>query len=200
MSKAIEFPQAPKVEVIDEAFFDKFADVALLMMCFEGVADAVEVVEEGVRIRDRDEIHVKLMEACMALAVLFRRRTGYDVQQISADHLEEQRRCLLAGEEPRLLIPIRASVLSPLPATAFSGLPDLELAQVSFNYASRVREHVKGNCPQLVELDLAQTHSVDALSALSLLISRLAGGAAASLQDKLVSEVKINAPTSETLQ
>jgi hypothetical protein len=114
MSKVIELPQEPKVEVIDEAFFEKFVDAALLMMCFEGVADAVEVVDEGVKIRDRDEIHIKLMEVCMALAVLFRRRTGYDVQQISTDHLEKQRRCLLAGEEPRLLIPIRASGLGPL--------------------------------------------------------------------------------------
>lgn len=200
MSKVIEFPQAPKVEVIDEAFFEKFADAALLMMCFEGVADAVEVVDEGVKIRDRDEIHIKLMEACMALAVLFRRRTGYSVQQVSADHLEEQRRCLLAGEEPRLLIPIQASVLSPLPATAFSGLPDLELAQAGFNYVSRVNEHIKGNCPQLVELDHAQFHSLDALNALSVLISRLAVGSVTSLQDKLVSEVMINAPSSETLQ
>lgn len=200
MSKVIEFPRAPKVEVIDEAFFEKFADAALLMMCFEGVADAVEVVDDGVKIRDRDEIHIKLMEVCMALAVLFRRRTGYDAQRVSADHLEEQRRCLLAGEEPRLLIPVQVSALRPLPAAAFSGLPDLELARAGFNYVNMVSEHIKGNCPQLVELNLAQAHSVDALSALSLLISRLAGGVVTSLQDKLVSEVKINAPTSETLQ
>ena len=141
----------------------------------------------------------------MALAVLFRRRTGHRVQEVSSDHLEEQRRSLLSGEQLRLLIPIRQSPVNPLPATAFSGLPDLELAQVGFNYVSRVKEHIKGNCPQLAELDLAQTHSLDALNALSLLITRLwkadpnrVGNSA--LQDELVSEGKINAPSSETLQ
>ncbi|MEZ1436418.1 hypothetical protein QVM41_08985 [Pseudomonas shirazica] len=96
MSKVIEFPQAPEAVVVNEEFFEKFADAALLMMCFESVADAVEVVGDGVKIHDRDEIHVKLIEACMALAVLFRRRTGHDVQQVSADHLDEERRCLLS--------------------------------------------------------------------------------------------------------
>lgn len=200
MSKVIDFPQEPKVELIDEAFFEKFEDAALLMMCFESVANAVEVAEEGVKIRNRDEIHVGLMEACMGLAVLFRRRTGHSVQEVSADHLEEQRRCLLAGEELRLRIPIRQSPVNPLPATAFSGLSDLELAQVGFNYASRINEHIQGNCPRLVELDLARSHSLDALNALSLLISRLSAGAHTALQDKSVSAAMINAPTSETLQ
>ncbi|MCL8340111.1 hypothetical protein [Pseudomonas mosselii] len=200
MSKVIDFPREPKVEVIDEGFFEKFEDAALLMMCFESVADAVEAAEEGVKIRDRDEVHVGLMEACMGLAVLFRRRTGHSVQEVSAEHLEEQRRCLLSGEQPRLLIPIRQSPVHPLPAKAFSGLPDLELAQAGFNYASRVSEHIQGNCPRLVELDLARSHSLDALNALSVLISRLSAGARAELQDKSVSAVMINAPTSETLQ
>ncbi|MCE1117453.1 hypothetical protein [Pseudomonas sp. NMI795_08] len=205
MSKVIDFPQAAKAEVIDEVFFEKFADAALLMMCFESVADAVEVIEEGVKIRNRDEAHVAMMEVCMALAVLFRRRTGHSVQEVSSDHLEEQRRSLLSGDEPRLLIPVRQSPVNPLPATAFSALPDLELAQVGFNYVSRVKEHIKGNCPQLVDLDLAQTHSLDALNAISALITRLwktdpnrAGNSA--LQNELVSDGKINAPTSETLQ
>jgi hypothetical protein len=122
------------------------------------------------------------------------------VQEVSAEHLEEQRRCLLSGEQPRLLIPIRKSPVHPLPAKAFSGLPDLELAQVGFNYASRVSEHIQGNCPRLVELDLARSHSLDALNALSVLICRLSAGDRAELQDKSVSAVMINAPASETLQ
>lgn len=197
MSKVIEFPQAPEAVVVNEQFFEKFADAALLMMCFESVADAVEVVGEGVKIRDRDEIHVKLIEACMALAVLFRRRTGHDVQQVSADHLDEERRCLLAGEVARLLIPIKASPINPLPASAFASLSDHALAQISFNYASRVSDHIKGNCPTVIELDLAQTHSMDAMNALSVLISRLAPTA---LQGKPVSADKISVPGPETLQ
>lgn len=76
----------------------------------------------------------------------------------------------------------------------------MSLAQVAFNYASRVSDNIKDNCPQLIALALAQTHSLDALNALPTLISRLSPSAVTALQDKLVSEVKINAPTSETLQ
>lgn len=197
MTKVIDFPLAGEAVVVNEEFFEKFADAALLMMCFESVADAVEVVGEDVKIRDRDEIHVKLIEACMALAVLFRRRTGHDVQQVSADHLDEERRCLLAGKVARLLIPIKASPINPLPASAFASLSDHALAQVSFNYASRVSDHIKGNCPTVIELDLAQTHSMDAMNALSVLISRLAPTA---LQGKPVSADKISVPGPETLQ
>lgn len=200
MTNVIDLPMAPGAVVIDEDYFEKFGDAALLLMCFERAADAVEVVEEGGEIHLRDDVHTNLMEACMALAVLFRRRTGHTAQQVSADHLEEQRRCLLSGEQPRLLIPVHASPVKPLPATAFSGLSDLTLAQVAFNYATRVSDNIKGNPPQLVELDLARTHSLDAMNALSTLISQLSTGAATALQDKLVSEVMINAPTSETLQ
>lgn len=201
MSKVIEFPSAPNVEAISEAFFERFADAALLMTCFETVANAIEVVEEGVKIHERDETHVSLIEACMALAVLFRRRTGHAVQTVSADHLEKQRQALLAGEViSSLPIPIRPAELKPLPASAFASLTDLELAQAGFNYVRQVIAGVKDNCPQLVELDHARTHSVDALNALSVLISRLSAGALTTLQDKVVSEVMINAPSPETLQ
>jgi hypothetical protein len=198
MSNVISFPQAPTVEVIDEAFFEKFADAALLMTCFETIANAVEVVEEGVKIHERDETHVSLLEACMALSVLFRRRTGHSVQHVSADHLEQQRQALLAGEAlTSLPIPIQPSALNPLPATAFSGLADLELAQAGFSYVRRVSELIEGNCPQLAELSLARAHSVDALNAFSVLIARLAGGAA---QDFSASLPAVTGPSSETLQ
>lgn len=198
MSNVINFPAAPAAEVIDEAFFEKFADAALLMTCFETVANAIEVVEEGVKINERDETHVSLIEACMALAVLFRRRTGHAVQTVSADHLEKQHQALLAGEViSSLPIPIRPPDLKPLPASAFAGLADLELAQAGFNYIRRVGELINGNCPQLVELDLARAHSVDALNAYSQLISRLAGSAA---QDVSASLPAITGPSSETLQ
>lgn len=200
MTNVIDLPTAPGAVVVDENYFEKFGDAALLLMCFERAADAVEVVEEGGGIHLRDDVHTNLMEACMALAVLFRRRTGHTAQQVSADHLEEQRRCLLSGEQPRLLIPVRPSPVKPLPATAFIALSDLRLAQVAFNYATRVSDKIKDNSPQLVELDLAQTHSLDAMNALSTLISRLSSRAGAELQDKLVSEVMINAPSPETLQ
>ncbi len=198
MSKVIDFPNPPTVEVVNEAHFEKFEDAALMLMSFEKLADAVEVVSEGGEIHERDDTHVGLMEACMALAVMFRRRTGHDAQKVSADHLDQQRKCLMDGVEVKSLpIPLRPSPCAPLPKTAFKGIPDLSLAWAGFNYARRVHEHVKGNSPHLDELDLARAHSLDAMNALSLLIESLSGGAAAVNGDD---SAKVNAPGSETLQ
>lgn len=198
MSEVIDFPTPPTVEVINEAHFEKFEDAALMLMSFEKLADAVEVVSEGGEIHDRDDTHVGLMEACMALAVMFRRRTGHDVQKVSADHLDQERQCLMCGVEVKSLsIPLRPTPCGPLPKTAFNGIPDLSLAWASFNYISRVHEHIKGNSPHLAELDLARAHSLDAMNALSLLIERLSGGAAFVTGDD---SAKVNAPGSETLQ
>lgn len=198
MSKVIDFPQAKHIEVINEAHFEKFADAALLLTAFESIADAVEVIEEGCKIHERDETHVSLIEACMALAVMFKRRTGNDVQGVSADHLAQQRQCLMDGVELKSLpIPVRPPALSPLPQVAFKGLPNLSLAQAGFNYVSRAHEHIKGNCPQLIELDLARAHSLDAMNAISLLIERLSGG---TISITGSDSTKVNAPGSETLQ
>lgn len=198
MSKVIDFPKTPTVEVINEAHFEKFEDAALMLMSFEKLADAVEFVSEGGEIHERDDTHVGLMEACMALAVMFRRRTGHDAQKVSADHLDQQRKCLMDGVEIKSLpIPLRASPCAPLPKTAFKGIPDLSLAWAGFNYASRVHEHVKGNSPHLVELDLARAHSLDAMNALSSLIESLSGAGPGSIGE---GSTKVNAPGSETLQ
>lgn len=198
MNNVIDFPLVQAVEIINEAHFEKFEDAALMLMSFEKLADAVEVVSEGGEIHERDDTHIGLMEACMALAVMFRRRTGHDVQTVSADHLDHQRKCLMDGVEVKSLpIPIRTPALSPLPTAAFTALSTADLAQVGFNYISRSHEHIKGNCPKLIELDLARAHSLDAMGALVVLIERLSGGVASIASG----ETPIaNAPGSETLQ
>lgn len=198
MSKVLNFPTPAPVEIINEAHFEKFEDAALMLMSFEKLADAVEVVSEGGEIHERDDNHVGLMEACMALAVMFRRRTGHEVQQVSADHLDHERKCLMKGVEIKSLpIPVRPPALRPLPAAAFKALSTADLAQVGFNYINRSHEHIKGNCPKLIELDLARAHSLDAMGALVVLIERLSGGAASIASG----ETPIaNAPGSETLQ
>lgn len=198
MTNITDFPLTQTVEVINEAHFEKFEDAALLLMSFEKLADAVEVVSEGGEIHERDDTHVGMMEACMALAVMFRRRTGHDVQTVSADHLDQERQCLLGVSEIKSLpIPLRPTPCGPLPKTAFQGIPDLSLAWAGFNYVSRVHEHIKRNSPHLVELDLARAHSLDAMNALSLLIENLTGAGPGSTSDDLT---KANAPGSETLQ
>ncbi|CAN2975617.1 hypothetical protein G7021_13055 [Pseudomonas carnis] len=198
MSKVLNFPTPAPVEIINEAHFEKFDEAALLLMCFEVAADAVEAVSDGDGITERDCSHVGLMEVCMALAVMFRRRTGHEVQQVSADHFAHERKVLMEGEEFKSLpIPIRPPALSPLPTAAFSALSTADLAQVGFNYMSRSHEHIKGNCPKLIELDLARAHSLDAMGALVVLIERLSGG----VTSNPASETPIaNAPGSETLQ
>lgn len=198
MNNVIDFPLVQAVEIINEAHFEKFEDAALMLMSFEKLADAVEVVSEGGEIHERDDTHVGLMEACMALAVMFRRRTGHDVQTVSADHLDQERRGLMEGVEVNSLpIPVRPSALKPLPTEAFRGVPTADLARVGFNYISRSHEHIKGNCPKLIELDLARAHSLDAMGALVVLIERLSGGVASIASG----ETPIaNAPGSETLQ
>lgn len=198
MSKVLNFPTPAPVEIINEAHFEKFDEAALLLMCFEVAADAVEAVSEGEGITERDCSHVGLMEVCMALAVMFRRRTGHEVQQVSADHLDHESKCLMEGLESKSLrIPIRPPALSPLPTAAFTPLSTADLAQVGFNYISRSHEHIKGNCPKLIELDLARAHSLDAMGALVVLIERLSGGVASIASG----ETPIaNAPGSETLQ
>lgn len=199
MSKVLSFPaKTPAVEVINEAHFEKFDDAALLLMCFEMAVDAVEAVSEGDGITERDCSHVGLMEACMALAVMFRRRTGHDVQKVSADHLDQERRGLMEGVEVNSLpIPVRPSALKPLPTEAFRGIPTADLARVGFNYISQANENIKRNSPHLVELNLARAHSLDAMGALVVLIERLSGGVASIP----TSEAPIaNAPGSETLQ
>lgn len=198
MTNVIDFPLAQTVEVISEAHFEKFEDAALMLMSFEKLADAVEVVSEGGEIHERDDTHVGLMEACMALAVMFRRRTGHGVQKISADHLDQERQCLMDGVEIKSLpIPVRPSALNPLPTAAFRAIPTADLVQVGFNYVRRSHEHIKGNCPQLVELDLARAHSLDAMGALVVLIERLSGVAVSSIGED---SIRVNAPGSETLQ
>lgn len=198
MSRVIDFPKSPTVEVINEAHFEKFEDAALMLMSFEKLADAVEVVSEGGEIHERDDTHVGLMEACMALAVMFRRRTGHDAQKVSADHLDQERQCLMGGVEFKSLpIPLRPTPCGPLPTTAFHGIPDLSLAWAGFNYVSRVLEHIKGNSPHLVELDMARAHSLDAMNALSLLIESLTSAAPGGTGEDVA---KANAPGPETLQ
>lgn len=196
MSKTMNTSGQP--QVIDTVYFQQFSDAALLLMCFEKVMDAVGVVDEGVKIREFDETYVGLIEASLALGVLFERRTGHDAVKVSADHLEEQRRRLLAGEELKsLLIPVVGPGMAPVPASAFSGLTDLELASAGFNYADRVRLAIAGDSLREVELADARVHSVDAITALSTLVMRLAGG---SMVDLAKHASRITGPGSETLQ
>ncbi len=194
MSNILNFPEPSQVEVINEEHFTKFEDAALQLKCFETIADAVEAIDGGAQLETHGEVHVGLIEACMALAVMFYRRTGHRIQQVASDHLDQQRRSLLdTGEVVSPAIPIMAwGLLKPHEPEAFKGLADADLVRAAFSYTRRFNEHVQANSPQLFDLEHARVLSIDAMSALSTLATRLS--------DVATTDLGGNAPSSETLQ
>ncbi|ANY85963.1 hypothetical protein [Pseudomonas putida] len=200
MSKVSDLFPAPggPVEVINEEHFAKFEDAALQLMCFEIIADAAEAIEEGAQLDAHGEVHVGLIEACMALAVMFRRRTGHGVQEVASDHLDQQRRSLLgSGEVVSPAIPIKAwAALKPHAPEAFKKLDNAALVRAGFSYARRFHEHIQANSPELFDLEHARVFSIDAMSALSALAERLS---AADPGGQPGLHLVGNAPSSETL-
>lgn len=178
MSKVIDFPKPPTVEVINEAHFEKNNDAALLLKCFEVVKDTLEVISEPeYTIEQEDDTHIDLIRAFYALKVLFRRRTGHDAAQVSKDHFDAMSRHLLAGEpRPENKIPVVVYPAECLPDEAFDGLTVQQLACAAFNYSDRVRRLIMDHSPHALALDEARTFSIDSTTALRLLVLRMSGG------------------------
>lgn len=177
MNNVLNFPQMP-LEVIDEASFEKNNDAALLLKCFEVVKDALEIINEPeYTIEKEDDTHIDLIRAFYALKVLFRRRTGHDADQVAKDHYEAMTRHLLGGEpRPENKIPVVVYPAECLPDEAFDGLTDHQLACAAFNYSDRVRRLIMDHSPHALALDEARTFSIDATTALRLLVLRMSGG------------------------
>lgn len=179
MKNVLNFPQpAQIVEHIDEANFEKYPDAALLLKCFEVVKDALDVIDEPeYSIKKEDDTHIDLYRAYYALKVLFRRRTGHDARQVAQDHQEAMTRHLLEGKpRPENNIPVLVYPAECLPDEAFHGLTDQQLACAAFNYSDRARLLIMGHSPTGLALDEARTFSIDATTALRLLVLRLSGG------------------------
>ena len=200
MSKVIDFPKTPTVETIDQAFFEKFPDAALLLKCFECVKDAKEFVEDGGAIEVRDDVYVGLIEAYWALKVLFERKTGGDAKKISDEHWEIAGKCLLAGQEPPdMHIPIAEAFIQPTAPEQYNQLSDLALACSAYNASDKVRMGTNAT----LAADNAQitaTVSVEAINvtiALGILVRRLSGGTQTDMAQIVI---RINGTSSETLQ
>ncbi|WP_223472865.1 MULTISPECIES: hypothetical protein [unclassified Pseudomonas] len=200
MSKIIDFPKPPTTETINQAFFEKFADAALLLKCFECVKDAAEFVEEGGVIQERDDMYVGLIEAYWALKVLFERRTGADALIVSNEHWTAASESLLAGEEsPPMLIPTGESLTAPLPPEYFSEHSDLALACTAFNSSDQIRLGANATLAAS-NAAISATVAVEAINAttvLRLLVLRMSGGTVESMGE-VVS--KLLRPNGETLQ
>lgn len=185
-------------KVINKAYFESFSNAALMLLSFEAVMDAIEVVSDGAKIREFDETYVGLVGASLALSVLFERQTGNDASVVCGEHLEQERRHLLeGGEPPTYSIPIVGDLLRPHPPEAFDHLTTLQLASASFNYADKVFETISNHSPQALDMAEARVFSLDAMTALQTLVLRLAGG---SLTDLGQHAARITGPGSETLQ
>jgi hypothetical protein len=178
-----EISQEALVTVIDEAHFEKYSDAALLLKSFEVVKDALDVINEPeYSIEKEDDTHVDLYRAYYALKVLFRRRTGHDARQVAQDHFEAMSRHLLEGKpRPKNRIPVVVFPGECLADEEFAGLTDQELACAAFNYSDRVRILIMDHSPQVLALDEARTFSIDATTALRLLVLRMSGGSAESM-------------------
>lgn len=196
MKNVLNFPTDAQVEVIDEAYFERYADAALLLKCFEVVKDTLDVINEPeYLIEKEDDTHIDLIRAFYALKVLFNRKTGHDASQVTKDHWEAKTRHLLGGgPPPNGFIPVVTSPHSPLPPEAFDHLTNQEMACAAFNYSDRAREAIMTNSPHALETDLARIHAIDATTVLRKLVLRLSGGSVGALADQ------INSRHGKTLQ
>lgn len=200
MSKVIEFPGTPAATTIDQAFFEKFADAALLLKCFECVQNAIEAIDGGAVIEQKDDTHIELIEAYWALKVLFERKTGSDAKKVSDEHWDIASKCLLAGQEPPdMHIPIAEAFVRPTPPEQYSQLSDLALACAAYNAGDKVRMGAHGTLAAL-NARITATVAVEAINvvtALGILVLRLSGG---TLTDMAQIVSRINGTGSETLQ
>lgn len=187
MSNVLKFTP-PIVEVIDEENYEKYADAALLLKCFEVVKDTLEVIcEPEYSIEMEDDTHIDLIKAFYALRVLFRRKTGHDAKQVAQEHWEAMGRHLLEGAPlPDQQIPLVSVPFSPLPPTAFDGLTNQQLACAAFNYTDQVRESLMDHSPQALAMSQARVTAVDATTALRTLVLRLSGGSVEAMATQLV--------------
>ncbi|WP_110949514.1 hypothetical protein [Pseudomonas bohemica] len=177
----------PIVEVIDEENFEKYADAALLLKCFEVVKDTLDVINEPeYSIEKEDDTHIDLIRAFYALKVLFKRKTGHDAKQVAQEHWEAMGRYLLEGAPlPDQHIPVVTVPVSPLPPASFDGLTTQQLACAAFNYSDKVREALMDHSPQALAMSQARVTAIDASAALRKLVLRLSGGSVAALGAKI---------------
>lgn len=180
MTNILKFPNTEEPEVIDEAYFEKYADAALLLKCFEMVSAALEVIcDPEYSIEMEDDTHIGLIEALWALKVLFKRKTGHDARKVSDDHSTAMTKHLLEGGPPvDMSIPIVGSITQPLPPEYFESHTNLALACAAFNHSDQIRLGTNATLAAN-NARIAATMAVEAINAttaLRQLVLRMSGG------------------------
>lgn len=194
-------PALMAVEIIDEPYFEKFADAALLLKCFEVVKDALDVINEPeYSIEKEDDTHVDLIRAYYALKVLFKRKTGADARAVSDHRWDVMRTALLSGEPAEVpaipkLIP-QTELLTPVHYDQFT---DLTLACMSFNLADKGQTELLGADHRLSPEDFRRVvvPLSNSLTALRVLVIRMSGG---TINDVSGILARMCRPEGETLQ
>jgi hypothetical protein len=195
MTNIIKFPPQNLAEPVDVDQFEKHSDGALLLFIFEMVGSVAESIEAGEVIKFKDEAYMELVQAFWALQTLFQRKTGACASEVSAEHWMQMRKhALEGGPEPVLRIPLVSAGSSPLPPDAFSSLSDPALGHVGLMYARRVSETISNHSPHALEMEEARVSSINAMTALHVLVARLRGESGDAMPCDLIR------PAGETLQ
>lgn len=188
------------METIDQAYFEKFADAALLLKAWEVVSEAIDVICDGVKIRTEDDTHVGLIEAYWALKVLFQRKTGADAKEVSEQHWTKMRQALLNGEPAgQLVIPSLIPPSELLDPMHFDQFNDLTLACMAFNASDAGQTSLLAADHKLSQDDFrsAVVPLSNSLTALRVLVIRMSGGTISDVESILKSQCR---PEGETLQ
>jgi len=186
--------------VLDADHYNKYADGPLLLKCFEIIDEAIDVVEEGAKIRLHDDTYFGFVEAYWALTVLFQRHTGADAKEVSEQHWADMRQALLKGEPA--VHPVIPSAIPPselLDPMHFDQFNDLTLACMAFNSGDAGQTALLAADHKLSQADFrsAVVPLSNSLTALRVLVIRMSGGTISDVASILKSQCR---PQGETLQ
>lgn len=200
MSKRVD-TQPPAVdEVVDEAFFLRFDDESLALRTWEVINAAIEIIDDGAKIRASDDAYLGLVSGFWAMKAMFRRQTGTDVEDVSKGRWDEVRESLLTGDSSVAAVldePLERRMI--LGAEYFDAFDDLTLACMAFNGADTAQTAVIGADHQMNAADFRDCiiPMQNSLTALRLLVLRMSGGSIESMGELVTRAFR---PDGETLQ
>lgn len=200
MSKPIDTQPPADAEVINEAFFLSYDDESITMRAWEVINAAIEVIDEGVKIRPHDDAYHGLISGYWALKAMFRRQLGVDVEDVSKGRWDAVREGLATGDSSVAALladqPERRAIMG---VEYYAGFDDVTLACMAYNGADVAQVAVLGADHQMSAADLRGCiiPMQNALTALRLLVLRLSGGSIESMADLVSRSCR---PDGETLQ